>query len=178
MRRWRLYPWIGSALLCASMVCAHAAEPCGAAGWNLTHEQALFAHVPKVVRAGKNRDSAPMLATDRLYRLKLRPEQQVTFAAAPGKKMLTDGAYAGMARFKISSAGTYRVAIDSRFWIDVVYRGRLVRSADFTGERGCEPRKIVAYVLPKGRLVLQVSGQVKPNVTVSITEAPTAATSH
>jgi hypothetical protein len=176
MRRSRLSPWIASALLCALAASARAAAPCGVSGWNLTHEQALFAGTPTVVRAGKNLASAPTLATERLYRLTLTPEQKVTFAATPGKRMLTDGAYAGITRFKVPSAGSYRVAIDRPFWVDVVDEGKLVSSTDFTGERGCAPRKIVAFALAAGTLVLQVSGQVSPHVSISITRAPPSAT--
>jgi len=178
MKRSRLCAWTAVVSVGAGVMCAHAAPPCGADGWNLTHEQALFAGTPRVVHAGKDPTAAPEVKTDRLYRLTLTAQQNVTFAAAPGKKALTDGAYAGIVRFKVPSAGTYRVAIDRPFWVDVVQDGKLITSTDFTGERGCEPHKIVAYDVPAGMLLLQVSGQVNPQVSISITRAPPPANSH
>jgi len=178
MSRSQLFSWIAVASLGAGVMGAQAAPPCGAEGWNLTHEQALFAGAPKVVQAGKTPTSAPEVRTDRLYRLSLTAQQNVTFAVAPGKKALTDGAFAGIVRFKVPSAGTYRVAIDRPFWIDVVQDGKLINSSDFTGERGCAPHKIVAYSIPAGSLLLQVSGQVTPQVSISITRAPAAPDSH
>jgi len=175
VRGLRAFPWIATVALCASAA-AQAVEPCGETGWNLTHEQALFAGAPTAVEAGKSPTSAPTLATDRLYRLTLTLQQHVAFAKAPGKKALTDGAYAGIARFNVPSPGPYRVSIDRPFWIDVVQEGNLIKSTDFTGERGCAPHKIVAYDLPAGTLVLQLSGQVTPRVNVSITRAPASAT--
>ncbi len=172
------YPWIVPVMLCAVVTGAQGAEPCGAAGWNLTHEQALFKRDPTVLEAGKTSESAPAIATGQLYRLTLTAQQNVTFATPPGKKALTDGAYAGIARFKVSSAGTYRVAVDRPFWIDVVHEGKLISSIDFTGERGCEPHKIVAYSLPAGNFLLQISGQIMPQVTISVTRAPSTATTH
>ncbi|HUN27236.1 MAG TPA: hypothetical protein VMU67_13100 [Steroidobacteraceae bacterium] len=178
MRSSRRCTWVAPLALCVGVACARAAEPCGAAGWNLSHEQALFAGAAISVRAGARLASAPTLATERLYRLTLTAQQEVTFAHTPGKVALTDGAYAGVARIDIPSTGTYRVAIDRPFWIDIVDRGKLINSTDFTGERGCAPHKIVAYALAAGTLVLQVSGQVSPRVEISITRAPDSASAH
>lgn len=175
MRTTRLLPWI-AALFWLFTSGAQAAQPCGVNGWNLTHEQALFAGTPTVAHAGKNAATAPMIATDRLYRLTLAPQSEVTFVVAPGKMALTDGSYAGIARFTVPSGGSYRIAIDQKFWIDVVHAGKVIKSGDFTGERGCTPHKIVAYMLPRGTLLVQVSGQVSPQVGISITRAPTAGT--
>jgi hypothetical protein len=57
-----------------------AADPCAAFAWNVAHERALFATRPRGEVAGGAVGSAPLLSTDRLYRLTLSPQEQVRFA--------------------------------------------------------------------------------------------------
>jgi hypothetical protein len=153
---------------------ALAADPCSGFAWDVTRERALYALPPLQAPAGVNPASAVPLGTDHLYLLSLAPQTQVRFAAAPGKKMLTDGAFAGLAAFQITTPGTYRVALDEPFWIDVVLDGHVLPSKDFQGAPGCTaPRKIVEYDLPAAKqLVLQFSGSTSPTTRVTITRAP------
>jgi hypothetical protein len=111
-----------------------------------------------------------------MYELKLTPQPQVTFALPPGKTMLTDGAYAGLVTFRVTTAGAYRVAVDVPFWIDVVADGRLVATKDFQGAHGCDaPHKIVEYELAAAQpLVLQVSGSTNAVVRLTVTASPAA----
>jgi hypothetical protein len=150
--------------------------PCTGFKWDVSKEHALFAGSAASLIAGKNTASAPAIATDHLYELKLTPQTQVTFALPPGKTMLTDGAYAGLATFRVATPGAYRVAVDVPFWIDVVADGRLVATKDFQGQHGCDaPHKIVEYELAAGQpLVLQVSGSTNAVVRLTVTASPAA----
>lgn len=89
---------------------------------------------------------------------------------------MPDGSAAGLARFRTEKAGRYRVAITSGHWIDIVDDGRLIKSRDFQGARGCErPHKIVEYELPGNReLTLQLSGSPDAEVVLSVTVVATA----
>ena len=143
--------------------------------WDVSHEQALFNGAAQTVVAGRVVSAAPQLEPNRLYELALAPQEQVTFAVAPGKKMLSDGAYGGVAHVHITQAGTYRVSLSAPFWIDLASGDKLITSGDFTGSSHCDtPRKIVQFALPAGDLVLQLSGATSAQVRVTITSAPTS----
>ncbi len=115
-----------------------------------------------------------MVELGQLYQLTLAEQPQVIFAATPGKKMLADGASAGLVRFKPSAAGAYRVSLSRGIWIDVIADGKAIASTDFGGAPGCEtPRKVVLYQLPANtELLLQFSGAADADVRVAITAVP------
>ena len=146
-------------------------DPCAGFAWDVSGEQALFATWPQAAFAGEDAVSAPLLAADHLYELALVPQEQVKFAAPPGKKARVDGASAGLARLHLASAGDYRISIDRPFWIDVVADQQVIAAADFQGRPGCQkPHKIVLYSLPGGQdLVLQLSGAVGTRARLTIT---------
>ena len=78
----------------------------------------------------------------------------MAFAATPGKKSPRTDSYAGLVTFKVPAKGSYRVAIDMPFWIDVVQDGALLAATDFQGQHGCSsPHKIVVFELPGTRPV-------------------------
>lgn len=156
---------------------AFAAAPCNGFKWDVSKELLLFGQSPSVVAAGQNSSSVPTISIDRLYELNLAPQTQVSFAASPGKKMLTDGAYAGLVTLNPGAPGPYRVSVDVPFWIDVVSEGKLIEARDFQGQQGCDaPHKIVEFDLPAGRpLVIQLSGSVKSSVRLAVTKSPAPA---
>ena len=72
------------------------------------------------------------------------------------------GSYAGLVTFKIPASGSYRVAIDMPFWIDVVSDGALVAANDFQGQHGCSsPHKIVEFDLTRNAAVLSAVEQCR-----------------
>lgn len=150
---------------------ALAKDDCASFKWDMTRERALFIGEATPAVAGNNADEAPTIATDRLYQLALAPQEQVRYPAASSKKMLADGAYGGLVRFRVEQAGAYRVALGSGFWIDVANAGKTIPSIDFGGSPGCStPRKVVIYDLPaKQDLVLQFSGATEEQVRVTLT---------
>jgi hypothetical protein len=137
-------------------------------------ERAVFATTAQALPAGRALAAAPVLVPKQLYQLTLSPQDQVSFAVTPGKRMLADGAYAGVAHVHIAQPGSYRVALDGGFWIDLVSGNTLITSSDFTGQPHCDaPRKIVLFSMPAGDLVLQLSGATSTQVRVAIVPAPT-----
>ena len=117
------------------------------------------------------------MAVGELYQLALQPQESVAFKAPPSKKMLSDGAYAGVLHLNVPVAGAYRVAIDSGYWLDVVLDGKPLVSVDFNGSQSCEgPHKIVVYELPANTdLYLQVSGVSTAQAKLSVTRVPPTA---
>lgn len=155
---------------------ANAEDPCAGFKWDVSREKALFAGPAAAVESADGPGKAPTVETGRLYELALRPQESLRFAAPPSKKMLADGASAGIVKFRVPRAGSYRVALSRGFWVDVIEGQNVIPSSDFGGVPGCEsPRKLVLYPLPADRdLFLQLSGASEEKVRVSITEVPPA----
>jgi hypothetical protein len=153
---------------------ARAADPCDGFTWNVAHERAVFATTPAAVTAGTTAaGAAPSLDLDKLYDIALTPQDKVGFVLPPAKKALADGAFAGIVKLHIPSAGKYRVSMSEGFWIDVIADGKFAPTDDFTGAHECRaPRKIVQYPLPAGDLVLQFSNTNSATVRVTVTAAP------
>jgi len=152
---------------------AHAADPCDAISWNVSQERALFATPPTAVTAAMAVGPAPTLNLDKLYEISLAPQEKMSFVLPPAKKVLADGAFAGIVTLHIPSAGKYRVSMSEGFWIDVITDGKFAATDDFTGMHECRaPRKIVQYVLPAGDLALQFSNTNSASVRVTVTAAP------
>jgi molybdate transport system substrate-binding protein len=154
------------------------ADPCTRFTWDVSRERAVMKQMPRAL-AGAVRPGVdvPQIEPEKLYEVKLAGQSTVTFVAKPGKAALTDGAHAGLVRFRVEKAGRYRVSISSGHWIDIVDGAQLVSSRDFQGQGGCKrPHKIVEYELPAGRdLTLQFSGSADAQVSVAITAVSTSA---
>ncbi|HEY1891044.1 MAG TPA: hypothetical protein VGG63_11595 [Steroidobacteraceae bacterium] len=172
----RLAAFLTVATLISGAPVALAAGTCTGFKWDVRHEQALFATRPEDRKAGGAAASAPVIALDRLYRFQLTPQGNVTFAVPPGKMRHMDGAYAGLVRLHIAAAGLYRIALSQPFWVDVLEKGTLIASSDFTGARGCSaPHKVVLYQLAAGDQLLQVSGWAAPQAELTVTRVPAGA---
>lgn len=152
---------------------ASAQSPCDGFSWDVKVERALFARDGAAIVAGLAENHAPVLALATGYSLTLASQDQVRFAAGPGKKSLPDGAHAGIAKLHVARAGPYRVSLDVPAWIDVVAAGQVVPSRAFQGRAGCNaPHKVVEYDLPAGDAWIQISGATQDHVRVTVTESP------
>jgi hypothetical protein len=153
---------------------APAGDACLDFKWDVTKERALFAGTPVALAAGKDAMSAPLVVPNRLYGLRLMPQDQVAFSITPARRMPTTAAFAGIAMLKVAVPGSYRVAADLPFWIDVVSSGTLVQPTDFQGQHACSaPHKIVEFnLVGKQPFVLQFSDAVTDKVLVTVTPTP------
>ncbi len=154
-------------------------DACAGYKWDVSAERTLFAGTAAPVTAGHDTKSAPVVVPNRLYRVRLAPQTQVTLAPAAANegaahKPPPEGAYAGIATLKIPKAGSYRVAIDGPFWIDVLSNGTLLAAKDFQGAHGCSaPRKIVEFELAgPQRFVLQLSAAEQDTAQLTVTPSP------
>jgi hypothetical protein len=152
----------------------YADDTCVDFKWDVTQERALFAATATPLPAAADTKSAPTVQLNHLYALKLMPQDQVTFAATPGKRTPSAGSNAGIVTFKLPASGSYRVAIDMPFWIDVVSNGALVAAKDFQGQHGCgAPHKILEFELVGTRpFFLQLSNAPPDSVRLTITASP------
>jgi hypothetical protein len=167
----------GSIILATALVAAVPAladESCVDFKWDVSQERALFTGSATPLAAAADPKSAPVLLLNHLYELKLSQQEQVSFAVTPGKKNPRAGSHGGLVAFKIPAGGSYRVAIDMPFWIDVVSDGALVEANDFQGQHGCSsPHKIVQFDLHGTRpFFLQLSNAAPDSVRLTITATP------
>jgi len=170
----RVVSLIFTLTLAGACAAVRADEACLDFKWDVSVERTLFASAPVPLAAGKDAKSAPIVVPNRLYSLKLAPQEQVAFRAAPGKAASINPAYAGLVTLKIPAAGSYRVSVDRPFWIDVVSNGGLLSPEDFQGQHACRaPHKIVVFELGATQpFILQLSNAAADSVLISVTAAP------
>jgi hypothetical protein len=174
MQRKQILSLLMVAIAAAGATQAFADDPCIGFKWDVRREHALFGGAPAALSAGKDLATAPTILAGRLYALQLAPQTAVSFAAAPGRKSASDGAYAGLAVLQLETAGDYRVSVDAPAWIDVAADGKLAAVEDYQGLHGCDaPHKIVEFNLASAsRFVLQLSGAPKAAIRLTVTLAP------
>lgn len=127
------------------------------AGWST--------RTPLTAAAAPN--GAPALVVDHAADIALS-SRKVTLAALP-EKMPASGSYAGILQLRIVAAGTYRIALGGKAWIDVVRRQRAIASsAHQMGPMCSGVRKLVDFRLAPGRYVLQLSGAAQPQLAAMI----------
>jgi len=162
-------------LLAAGAGTARADDPCAGFKWDVSKEHALFGLEARSQSAGKDRSTAPRVVPNRLYELKLLPQELVAFAAPPGSKVRSEGTYAGLVSLTAPAAGSYRISVDMPLWIDVVLKGALVPPTDYAGQRDCRaPHKIVVFPLDgKETVLLQLSGAGEATVRLTVTRVST-----
>lgn len=81
--------------------------------------------------------------------------------------------YGGLFNFAVSRAGTYRVALGSGAWIDVLKGKAAVASTAHGHGPDCSGvRKMVDFPLTPGRYTLQVAGSGEPNLALMIVQLP------
>lgn len=92
----------------------------------------------------------------------LRPEK-------PGGSV----SYGGLLSFEVTRGGTYRVALGSGAWIDLVRDGAAVTSTAHRKGPDCSGiRKMVDFALTPGKYVLQIAGNGSDKLSVLLTPLP------
>lgn len=160
--------------LAAGIRLAHADDPCTAFTWDVHHERALFGTEPQVLTGGQTVAASPTLVVDRLYQVKLGAQSEVKFLEPPGRKRGDGGAFAGLVRLTVETAGVYRISLDQPLWVDVIANGPVVPAKDFQGRSGCNaPHKIVEFLLPaRIPITLQFSDGRTSSMKVTVTRSP------
>jgi len=160
--------------LAAGVGLANADGPCAAFTWDVHHERVLFETKPQVLTGGQTAAALATLKAERLYQVELAAQTEVKFLEPPGRKRGDGGAFAGLVKLTVETAGVYRISLDQPLWVDVIANGTVVPAKDFQGRPGCDaPHKIVEFVLPaRSPITLQFSGGSAPVVKVAVTRSP------
>lgn len=102
----------------------------------------------------------------------LLPTPQVRFALRP-EKPGGSVSYGGMARLRIDRAGTYRIALGSPAWLDLVSAGKpAISNAHGHGPACTGIHKMVDFPLAPGDYTLQVSANGAPQTTILVVRLP------
>jgi len=102
----------------------------------------------------------------------LKPSGAVQFAATPGKAVEGES-HAGILAFTVEAAGSYRVALGSSAWVDVVRDGSALASTTHGHGPQCSGvRKMVDFSLMPGTYLLQIAGSEKPSIAVMVARLP------
>ena len=108
------------------------------------------------------------LEPGRAATLHLHTDGEVAYLTLPRGEG-EEASYGGMAAFTVVEAGTYGIGLSEPAWVDAVRDGAPVEAAAFGPGPECSGiRKQVAFVLEPGSYVLEVSGNLEPEVGVLI----------
>lgn len=128
--------------------------------------------MPLAASASEARNASAGLAVGRAARLALLPTPQVRYPLRP-EKPGGSVSYGGLVRIDVREAGTYRVALGSAAWIDLVRAGRAVTSSAHGHGPDCTGiRKMVDFPLVPGRYTLQIAANGEPQTTVMVVRLP------
>ncbi|CAA9524287.1 MAG: hypothetical protein AVDCRST_MAG91-2400 [uncultured Sphingomonadaceae bacterium] len=134
---------------------------------------AVDAGLPDDLVVWKDRASlaGSRLAVGRAMTVRLRPIAAVQYAAPPERPGAA-GTYGATLTLDVARAGTYRVALSDRAWVDLVATGRTIASTAHGHGPACSSiRKIVSFPLRPGRHTLQLGGNAKDRIAVLVTPA-------
>jgi hypothetical protein len=96
-------------------------------------------------------------------------DSQRVHYAAPPEKPAEPKSFGGTIRFTVPEGGTYRIALGSAAWLDVVQSGKTVASVNHAHGPNCTGiRKLVDFPLTPGDVVLQIANSAKPEMTVLV----------
>jgi len=116
--------------------------------------------------------ASAMLIPGKAVDLALRPTPEVHYALRP-ERPGRSVSHGGMAGFSVPAAGTYRVALGSAAWIDVVLDGKAAASVAHGHGPACSGiRKMVDFTLEPGSYVLQIAGSGASDVAVMVARLP------
>lgn len=130
------------------------------AGWNGT--------APVLPHAG----AAANLPLGRRFDVTLVDGGTVRYVVAP-EKAPPPGTNGGVLTFRVVRAATYRVALGTAAWLDVVKDGKPVAASAHGHGAACSGiRKMVDFALAPGRYALQISGSKDVVASVMVTALP------
>jgi hypothetical protein len=156
-------PLAAHAQMPASPACAAPIAPDGVlAPWS--------ASTP-LTASGDPRHLAPV-TIGRAVDLTVLPTPQVKYASRP-EKPGGSVSFGGLIGIAVAQAGTYRVALSSGAWIDVLREGKPVAStAHGHGPECSGVRKMVDFALTPGRYTLQIAANGEPAIKVLVARLP------
>lgn len=127
---------------------------------------------PQPLAAGGDARRLPALAVGQAAEVTLLPTLDVRYPLRPAKPG-GSVSYGGLIGVDVPQNGTYRVALGTAAWIDLVRNGAAVASVAHGHGPDCTGvRKMVDFPLSAGRYVLQIGANGTPKITVLVARLP------
>jgi hypothetical protein len=127
---------------------------------------------PLALTAGADARDQPALAVGRAADLMLLPTPQVHYPLRP-EKPGGSISYGGLVGITVTRPGTYRIALSSGAWIDLVRDGKAATSTAHGHGPACTGvRKMVDFPLTPGRYTLQIGANGQARMTVLVARLP------
>jgi hypothetical protein len=124
---------------------------------------------PVPMQAGADGDHAKLLHAGQAGEVELLPTAQVHYPLAPEKAGGADS-HGGVLMLDVAKAGTWRIALGSAAWLDVVGSDGAQRSVAHGHGPDCTGiRKMVDFALKPGRYMVQISSSSAAKVRVLAT---------
>lgn len=106
------------------------------------------------------------------YDAALLPTPQVAYLSQP-EKPGGSVSHGGLFQFNVEKEGTYRVALGSAAWIDLIEGGKALQAATFGHGPDCTSiRKIVDFKLKPGPHTLQISANASDKLPLMVAAKP------
>jgi hypothetical protein len=152
----------------AVLTAAPAFATCDDPAWDTATVMARLAAAVSVA-AGQSLDRG----TTAGLTVSLAPVSGVPFDVPPERPPRNPDPRGAVLHFDAGTAGTYRIALSARAWIDVVQDGKYLAPVAFVDFMDCaDLHKIVAFEVGAGPFTLQLSDATAPSVTIALTRAP------
>jgi len=168
----------GLALICSSGAAAQGAmempvHDCAAQSAVLSPEFASWAtRAPVTAAKDKAGLGKAMLVIGKAVDAALPPTSEVRYVLRPEKRGRSVS-FGGIFAFDVKEAGTYRVALGSAAWIDLLEDGKSIASTGHGHGPDCSGiRKMVAFPLKPGRHVLQLSANPVATAAMMVMRLP------
>jgi len=144
---------------------AFAQEPTGCSfKWPLDQERALLAKPAQVASGGALEDISTAV------NVTLAPLAEAKLPSPPSRPSKYPNSFAGFLRAPAPAAGVYRITLAQGAWIDVIQDGHTLKSAGFTGAKGCAGiAKSVKFDLAASPYVIELSGTSAHAVALVVT---------
>jgi hypothetical protein len=127
---------------------------------------------PMPITTASEANRAPLLAVGQAADAALLPTPQLHYPASPEKPGGQDS-FGGLIAVDIAQPGTYRVALGSSAWIDLVRDGKAVTSTAHGHGPPCSGvRKIVDFPLTPGRYTLALAANPGNQTRVLVAHLP------
>lgn len=121
---------------------------------------------PVATKAGNDLAGAPILPIGTAGRVALSSTPQVKYEVRP-EKPGSSVSYGGILILNITKSGTYRIALGSAAWLDVIGKDGPLRSTAHGHGPDCTGiRKVVEFSLEPGRYTIQIAANGASDVTV------------
>ncbi len=155
----------------AALPAAAQGDPCAGFKWPVAREKDAFAgpQLP-ILKSGAQYPGVMAGVT-----VALTPQDKVGYPTPPAHKPKVDQPNGAVLDVPpLAAGGTYQVTLSDEAWVDLVQKGRIIRSTAFSGATGCPGiRKSVRFKVEGGPLTVEISDAKAERINLDFLPAET-----